>query len=114
MRPLAGAGHRLPLRLRGMVAVSTALAALVLLGFVGLAIDASRVELVQAELQNAADGCALAAVLELNGLADGPSRAALAGQFVGGNRNRRVDYRLFSRAACRAAAAGSAGWKRDG
>ena len=76
-------------RQRGVFAISTALAMLVLLGFVGLAIDASRMQLVQAELQNAADACALAAVLELNGLSDAPGRAALAGQFVGGARNRR-------------------------
>ncbi len=74
---------------RGVFAVATALAMLVMLGFVGLAIDASRLELVQAELQNAADACALAAVLELNGLSDAPSRGALAGQFVGGAHNRR-------------------------
>ncbi|MDO9279636.1 MAG: pilus assembly protein TadG-related protein [Polaromonas sp.] len=74
---------------RGVFAVATALAMVVMLGFVGLAIDASRLQLVQAELQNAADACALAAVLELNGLSDAPSRGALAGQFVGGARNRR-------------------------
>jgi hypothetical protein len=74
---------------RGVFAVSTALALLVLLGFVGLAIDASRLQLVQAELQNAADACALAAVPELNGLSDAPARATLAGQFTGGARNRR-------------------------
>jgi Flp pilus assembly protein TadG len=55
---------------------------LVILGFVGLAIDAGRLQLVQAELQNSADACVLAAVLELNGLSDAPSRGALAGQFV--------------------------------
>ena len=76
-------------RSRGIFAVSTALALLVLLGFVGLAIDASRLQLVQAELQNAADACALAAALELNGLSDAPARASLVGQFVGGERNRR-------------------------
>ncbi len=74
---------------RGVVAISTALALLVLLGFVGLAIDASRLQVVQAELKNSADACALAAVLELNGLPDAPSRGALAGQYVGGERNRR-------------------------
>jgi len=74
---------------RGVFAVATALAMVVMLGFVGLAIDASRLQLVQAELQNAADACALAAVLELNGLSDAPSRGALAGQFVGGANNRR-------------------------
>ena len=74
---------------RGVFAVATALAMVVMLGFVGLAIDASRLQLVQTELQNAADACALAAVLELNGLSDAPSRAALAGEFVAGTRNRR-------------------------
>ena len=71
----------------GVFAVATALAMLVMLGFVGLSIDAARLQLVQAELQNAADACALAAVLELNGLSDAPSRGALAGEFVAGANN---------------------------
>ncbi len=70
-----------------MVAITTALSLLVLLGFMGLALDASRLQLARLELQNAADACALAAVLELNGLADAPHRAAQAGRFVGGQRN---------------------------
>lgn len=76
-------------RQAGVLLVIFALALLALFGFVGLAIDASRLQVVQAELQNAADGCALAAVQELNGLSDAPARAAQAGQFVGGARNRR-------------------------
>ncbi len=54
-------------RQRGVFVMATAVALLVLLGFVGLALDASRLQLVRAELQNAADACALAAVLELVG-----------------------------------------------
>jgi Flp pilus assembly protein TadG len=78
-----------PPRQNGVLLVTFALSLVALLGFVGLAMDASRLQLVQAELQNAADACALAAVQELNGLSDAPARAALAGQFVGGSRNRR-------------------------
>lgn len=80
--------RRVPVRQRGVVAITTALALLVLLGFAGLAIDASRLQLARSELQNAADACALAAVLELNGLADAPQRGSQAGRYVGGERNR--------------------------
>lgn len=76
-------------RQRGVFVMATAVAMLVLMGFVGLAIDASRLQLVRSELQNAADACALAAVLELNALSDGPSRGERAGLFTGGVRNRR-------------------------
>ena len=72
---------------RGVFLIVTAAGILVLLGFVGLAIDSSRQMAVRAELQNAADSCALSAALELNGLADAPARATRAGQYVGGTRN---------------------------
>ena len=45
---------------RGIYIVMTALVLVVLLGFVGLAIDSSRQQSVHVELQNAADACALA------------------------------------------------------
>jgi len=72
---------------RGVFLIVTAAGILVLLGFVGLAIDSSRQMAVRAELQNAADACALSAALELNGLADAPARGTRAGQYVGGTRN---------------------------
>lgn len=72
---------------RGVYTIMTALVLVVLLGFVGLAVDSSRQQAVHVELQNAADACALAGAAELNGLADAPTRATLAGQYVGGQRN---------------------------
>lgn len=76
-------------RQRGVFVMATAVAMLVLMGFVGLALDASRLQLVRSELQNAADACALAAVLELNALPDAGNRGEQAGLYVGGVRNRR-------------------------
>lgn len=54
-----------PRRQRGAVAIVVALSALVLLGFAGLAVDAGRLYVNRAELQTAADSCALAAAGEL-------------------------------------------------
>lgn len=54
---------------------------------VGLAIDLGRMFVIKTELQNAADACALAAARELDGSADGLTRADNAGAFVGA-RNR--------------------------
>lgn len=76
-------------RQQGIFTVFTALALVVILGFAGLAIDTSRAMVVRAELQNAADSCALAASLELNGLSDSITRAVAAGRYVGGQRNRK-------------------------
>ena len=74
---------------RGVFMISAALFTLVLLGFIGLAIDLSQMALIRSELQSAADACVLASVPELNGAPDGPMRAEVAGQFVGGLKNRR-------------------------
>lgn len=52
---------------RGAVAVSFALLIIVLLGFVGFALDVGRLYVSRAELQNAADTCALAASAALTG-----------------------------------------------
>lgn len=71
----------------GSYTIMTALMLAVLLGFVGLAIDSSRQQSVHVELQNAADACALAAAMEMNGMLDATTRATLAGQYVGGVRN---------------------------
>ncbi len=75
-------------RQHGAFLIATAAFMLVLLGFVGWAIDLSRIALIRAELQGAADACALAAVSQLNGAPDGPMRAEVAGQFLGGVKNR--------------------------
>jgi Flp pilus assembly protein TadG len=52
---------------RGSILIMTAIFALLLLLMVGLCIDVSRIYIVRAELQNAADAAALAAARELNG-----------------------------------------------
>lgn len=52
---------------RGAVAVSFILLIIVLLGFVGFALDAGRLYVSKGELQNAADSCALAAAGALTG-----------------------------------------------
>lgn len=63
------ARHRIaPPRLRaqqGAVALMFALSLVALLGFTGLALDGGRLYVVKAELQNAADACALAAAQQL-------------------------------------------------
>lgn len=69
-------------RQAGALSIFAALAMMVLLGSVGLAVDAARVYAVHDELQNAVDACALSAALELNGGSDATARAALAGRFV--------------------------------
>ena len=62
-------------RARGAVVVVFALLLVVLLGFVGMALDLGRLYNRKAELQNVADAAALAAARELNGSASGISKA---------------------------------------
>src|SRR5882724_9839708 len=52
---------------RGSIMIMTAIFALLLLLMVGLCIDISRLYMVRAELQNAADAATLTAARELNG-----------------------------------------------
>ncbi len=52
---------------RGAVAIMVALSMVVLIGFVGLALDLGKLYVAKSELQNSADACALAAVRELTG-----------------------------------------------
>jgi hypothetical protein len=73
---------RRPSGQRGIFLIFTALAMVGLLGFVGLAIDSSRQQVVRSELQNAADACALAASSELTGGAAAVNRAIAAGRYV--------------------------------
>jgi hypothetical protein len=54
-------------RQQGAVAIVVALSMVVLVGFLGLAIDGGRLYLTKTELQNGADACALAASYELTG-----------------------------------------------
>jgi Flp pilus assembly protein TadG len=54
-------------RQRGAVAIVVGLSLVVLVGFLGLAVDGGRLYLTKTELQNAADACALAASYELTG-----------------------------------------------
>lgn len=80
-RPFAGHGR--PARQRGAVAILVALALVVLVGFVGLAIDGGHLYLTKTELQNSADACALAASNELTTLTStNYSKAEAAGQTV--------------------------------
>lgn len=78
----AGFTRRLLNDRRGAISVITAVSLVMLLGFVGLAVDLGRMFVVRTELQSAVDACALAAALELNGQSDAPLRAQLTGQFL--------------------------------
>ena len=77
---------------QGVVAIMFALSLVVLMGFVGLALDGGRLYVNKSELQNAADACALAAAQELHPtnalvLPDDFNRARDAGTLVA-TRNR--------------------------
>lgn len=52
---------------RGVVAIMVAISIVVLIGFVGLALDLGKLYVAKTELQNSADACALAAARELSG-----------------------------------------------
>lgn len=65
--PAAARGPRRGSGQRGAVSIIVGLSLVVLLGFVGLAIDGGHLYLTKTELQNAADACALAASYELTG-----------------------------------------------
>jgi Flp pilus assembly protein TadG len=73
-------------RQQGAVAVMVAMSLLVLLGLAGVVIDIGRLFIIRSELQNAADACALAASLELDGNANALTRAENAG-ILAGTRN---------------------------
>lgn len=78
---------------RGVVAIITALALVVLIGFAGLALDGGHLYLTKTELQNAADSCALASAYELTGSpipAANFTRAENAGKTVGAENS--VDF----------------------
>jgi Flp pilus assembly protein TadG len=65
-----GAGQRPQ---RGAVAITFGLTAIVLVGFIGLALDLGRFFVIKAELQNAMDACALSAASQLKPGANDPN-----------------------------------------
>lgn len=79
-----------PMRQRGAVIVTVCLLMLLLLGFMGFAIDFSRLFVVKSELQTAVDSCALAAAQELDLQSSSIARATSAG-LTAGNLNA-VDF----------------------
>lgn len=56
----------IPYKERGVVAIIVALSMVVLVGFVGLALDLGKLFVTKTELQNSADACALSAARELS------------------------------------------------
>ncbi|MGV0959955.1 MAG: TadE/TadG family type IV pilus assembly protein [Limnohabitans sp.] len=76
-------------RQRGVFTIITAVGALLLVLILGFVVDGSRLMVVQGELQNATDACALAAAAELNGQSGATFRAAAAGSQVGGAMNKK-------------------------
>lgn len=76
-------------RQRGAVAIIVGLALVVMVGFIGLALDGGHLYLSKTELQNGADACALAASYELTGApaiaAEAFERADAAGKAVAGS-----------------------------
>ena len=72
---------------RGAVAASFIVMAILLLGFVGLAMDAGRLYVSKTELQNAADACALAASGALTGVNANQLQAAEDYGIAAGQRN---------------------------
>src|SRR4029079_1607841 len=67
MSSMKGQRARLRSGERGSIVVMTAILMLLFMVMLGLAIDVSRIYMVRAELQNAADAAALTAARELNG-----------------------------------------------
>jgi hypothetical protein len=65
-------------RQRGSVAIMTGLMIAVLVGFLGLAVDAGRLFVIKSELQTAMDACALAAASQLRPGLDDPNALARA------------------------------------
>lgn len=83
-----------PPRQRGAVIITMALVMLLLLGFIGAALDFGRLFVIRTELQTAMDSCALSAAQELDGQANAIARAINAGRNAG-NLNR-VDFQSAS------------------
>jgi hypothetical protein len=67
----------------GAVIVTVAMLMLLLLGFMGIALDFGRLFIAKTEMQTAMDSCALAAAQELDGSTDQLTRATSAGRTAG-------------------------------
>lgn len=76
-----------PQRERGAYAVAFVLTVVLLMGFIGLALDAGRLFVAKTELQNAADACALSAAAALTGANDDQLDQAEAWGKLAGGRN---------------------------
>ncbi len=72
-------------RQRGAVAIIMGLAIVVLVGFVGLALDLGKLYVAKSELQNSADSCALASARDLTGAT--PLAVSEAAGITAGSRN---------------------------
>ncbi|MEO0313609.1 MAG: hypothetical protein RI928_65 [Pseudomonadota bacterium] len=66
-QPMPSLRYARKCRQRGAVAIVVAISLIAMVGIVGLALDLGKMYVARAELQNAADACALAAVHSLNG-----------------------------------------------
>jgi len=78
----------MPRKEQGAVAIVVALSIVVLVGFVGLALDLGKLYVTKTELQNSADACALAAARELTGASNNQLvLAESAGIATGTNNN---------------------------
>ncbi|WP_237718180.1 TadE/TadG family type IV pilus assembly protein [Cupriavidus sp. BIS7] len=76
---------RIHARQRGAVAIIVALMIVVLVGFIGLALDLGKLYVSKSELQNRADSCALAAARDLTGAT--PLSVSEAAGYTSGARN---------------------------
>jgi len=75
-------------RQRGAIAVVVAFSLVALVLMLGLVLDIGHLYVTKAELQNAADSCALSAAAELNDLGTGALDRSTAAGITAGNRNR--------------------------
>jgi hypothetical protein len=66
-------------RQRGVFAIVAALSLVIFVAVAGLVLDLGRLFIAKAELQGAADGCALSAAREMDGQGDSLTRAVVAG-----------------------------------
>jgi hypothetical protein len=69
-------------RQRGVIALITAICMMTFIAMTGFVLDLGRLFIVKAELQGAADGCAISAARELDGRSDSLTRATNAGIYV--------------------------------
>ncbi|QYY30849.1 Tad domain-containing protein [Cupriavidus pinatubonensis] len=77
--------HRIHARQKGAVAIIMGLLIVVLVGFLGLALDLGKLYVAKSELQNSADSCALAAARDLTGAT--PLVVSEAAGITSGSRN---------------------------